>query len=68
MNRDWQEHYAEDVVKAIQDNDGSNNDSGGEGDNEWDSWILEAKRLKAEAERNSYWYPEDSTLADRIGC
>jgi hypothetical protein len=65
VNKDWQE-YAEEVIKAIQDNEwhSSDDDSEGEGDDEWESWILEAKRLKAEAERNWYWYPEDSTLIE----
>jgi regulation of enolase protein 1 (concanavalin A-like superfamily) len=47
VNKDWQQ-YAREVVKAVQDNDGSDDDS--EGDDEWDFWILEAKRLKAEAD------------------
>jgi regulation of enolase protein 1 (concanavalin A-like superfamily) len=48
VNKDWQE-YAAEAVKVVQDNDDSDDDS--EGDDEWDFWILEAKRLKAEAER-----------------
>jgi hypothetical protein len=48
VNRDWQE-YAEVAVKAVQNNDGSNDDS--EGDGKCDFWVLEAKRLNAEAER-----------------
>jgi hypothetical protein len=48
VNNDWQE-YAEEVVKAVQDNDGSDDDS--EDDDDWDFWILEAKKLKAKAER-----------------
>jgi hypothetical protein len=63
VNRDWREYITEEVIsKALQDNDVNDDDS--EGDDEWDFWILEAKRLKAEAQRNWYWYPEDHTLIE----
>jgi hypothetical protein len=64
VNTDLQEDAEEVTIKAVQDSDGYDDDSEGEGDDEWDSWILEAKRLKAEVERNWYWYPEDSTLKE----
>jgi hypothetical protein len=47
-NKEWQE-YAEEVVKGVQNNDGSEERS--EGDEEPDFWIPEAERLEAEAER-----------------
>jgi hypothetical protein len=52
VNGEWQK-YAEEATKAIQDNDGSDNDSvdDSERDSEWAFWILEATKLKAEAER-----------------
>jgi hypothetical protein len=53
MSRDRQE-YAEEAAKAakaVRDSDGSDDNSEVD-DDEWDLWILEAKRLKAEAEIN----------------
>jgi hypothetical protein len=52
VNGDWQD-YAKEVVKAVQNNDGSDDgsDDDSERDGEWAFWILEAKRFKAEAER-----------------
>jgi hypothetical protein len=47
-NRNLQE-YAEEVVKAFQDNNGSDDDS--TGDDKWDFRILEAKREEAEEEK-----------------
>jgi len=43
--------YAEEVVKAVQDEEEDDDDS--EGDDEWDFWISEAKRLKEEAARKT---------------
>jgi hypothetical protein len=67
VNRYWHEYITEEVIsKALQDIFARSNDDseGDEGDDEWDFWILEAKRLKAEAERNWYWYAEDHTLIE----
>jgi hypothetical protein len=62
VNRGWQEYSVEEIVRAVQDNDGRDDDS--KGGDQWDFWILKAKRLKAEAERNWYWYPEDLTTIE----
>jgi regulation of enolase protein 1 (concanavalin A-like superfamily) len=50
---DWQD-YAEEAVKVVQaqEND-EDSDSDSEGDDEWDFWILEARRLKEEALRKA---------------
>jgi hypothetical protein len=52
VDGEWHD-YAKEAVKAIQNGDGSDDESDddSERDSEWAFWILEAKKLKSDAER-----------------